>query len=304
MAEQNQIDDQSFHAVFDEVVKKLLPLDPYSRVRVYRILGTYFGFEESYPKVAGNVDGRVPANLSREPRFSSSEAPTPKEFLLEKKPETNVERVACLAYYLTHYRDTPHFKNTDINLLNTEAAQIKLSNVSYTVNDAVKTGYLAVAPKGTKQLSANGEQYVQALPDRGAAKEVKPRMRSARSRRKTSANRAESGMTKNRSNRIGDPVRITIYNHKGGVGKTTLAVNIAFALSSIGKSVLVVDSDPQCNLTSYLLSDDVVDDLLDHSNDQNGRTIWSAVKPVIDSTGSVRLVDLTEIETWLYCRVI
>ena len=94
---------------------------------------------------------------------------------------------------------------------------------------------------------------------------------------------------------MSDPVRITIYNHKGGVGKTTLAVNIAFALSSLGKSVLLVDSDPQCNLTSYLLADDVVDDLLDHSNDQDGRTIWSAVKPVIDSTGSVRLVDLTEI---------
>ena len=94
---------------------------------------------------------------------------------------------------------------------------------------------------------------------------------------------------------MSDPIRITIYNHKGGVGKTTLTVNIAFALSSLGKSVLLIDSDPQCNLTSYLLSDDVVDDLLDHSNDQNGKTIWSAVKPVIDSTGSVRLVDLTKI---------
>ena len=94
---------------------------------------------------------------------------------------------------------------------------------------------------------------------------------------------------------MSDPVRITIYNHKGGVGKTTLTVNIAFALSSLGKSVLLIDSDPQCNLTSYLLSDDVVDDLLAHSNDQNGKTIWSAVKPVIDSTGSVRLVDLTKI---------
>ncbi len=94
---------------------------------------------------------------------------------------------------------------------------------------------------------------------------------------------------------MSDPVRITIYNHKGGVGKTTLAVNIAFALSSLGKSVLLVDSDPQCNLTSYLLSDDVVDDLLDHSNERDGKTIWSAVKPIIDGTGSVRLVDLTEI---------
>ena len=94
---------------------------------------------------------------------------------------------------------------------------------------------------------------------------------------------------------MSDPVRITIYNHKGGVGKTTLTVNIAFALSSLGHSVLLVDSDPQCNLTSYLLADDVVDDLLDHSNDRDGKTIWSAVKPVIHSTGSVRLVGLTEI---------
>ena len=94
---------------------------------------------------------------------------------------------------------------------------------------------------------------------------------------------------------MSDPVRITIYNHKGGVGKTTITVNVAFALSSLGKSVLLVDSDPQCNLTSYLLPDDVVDDLLAHSNDQDGNTIWSAVKPVIDRTGSVRLVDLTKI---------
>ena len=95
---------------------------------------------------------------------------------------------------------------------------------------------------------------------------------------------------------MNNPVHITIYNHKGGVGKTTLTVNIAFALSSLGKAVLLVDSDPQCNLTSYLLADDIVDDLLNHSNDQDGKTIWSAVRPVIENTGSVRLVDLTEIK--------
>ena len=192
MAEQDQIDDQGIYAVVHKVTQDLLPLDPYSRLRVYRTIGTFFGFEDSYPKVTGNVDSRVPANASREPQFSSSEELTPKEFMLQKRPSTNVERVACLAYYLTHYRDTPHFKTIDINKLNTEAAQTKLSNPSYAVNDAVKNQYLAQATKkGMRQLSAQGEQYVEALPDRDAAKEVKPRVKSRRSRKNTGANRTE-----------------------------------------------------------------------------------------------------------------
>ena len=78
------------------------------------------------------------------------------------------------------------------------------------------------------------------------------------------------------------PVRLTIYNHKGGVGKTTLSVNIAAALVELDKSVLLVDSDPQCNLTSYLLPDDVVDEMLNKSDGAEGSTIWTAVRPYIN----------------------
>ena len=87
------------------------------------------------------------------------------------------------------------------------------------------------------------------------------------------------------------PVRITLFNHKGGVGKTTLTANIAFALAEMGKSVLLVDSDPQCNLTSYLLPDEMVDDLLTASNASNGRTIWTAVRSVFNRTGPPNLVE-------------
>jgi chromosome partitioning protein len=45
---------------------------------------------------------------------------------------------------------------------------------------------------------------------------------------------------------------IALSNQKGGVGKTTSAVNIAAALSRNGQRVVLLDLDPQCNLTQGL----------------------------------------------------
>ena len=61
---------------------------------------------------------------------------------------------------------------------------------------------------------------------------------------------------------------IVFYNHKGGVGKTTLVHNLAFALADEGKRVLLIDADPQMNLTAamYGLSTSV-----EYSLDENSK---------------------------------
>lgn len=90
--------------------------------------------------------------------------------------------------------------------------------------------------------------------------------------------------------------RLAVFNHKGGVGKTTLTVNLAAALAERGKRVLLVDSDPQCNLTSYLVEEAVVNDLLDASDREAGATVWSALKPVVEGTGELQIISPIELQ--------
>ncbi len=51
------------------------------------------------------------------------------------------------------------------------------------------------------------------------------------------------------------PKIISIVNQKGGVGKTTTTLNIGTELSTFGKKVLLIEFDPQSNLTEYLNHD-------------------------------------------------
>lgn len=61
------------------------------------------------------------------------------------------------------------------------------------------------------------------------------------------------------------PHVIAIANHKGGVGKTTSVASIGAALAAAGHPTLLVDLDPQANLTESLLNDDRVQRTVFHA---------------------------------------
>lgn len=68
-------------------------------------------------------------------------------------------------------------------------------------------------------------------------------------------------------------ISISIFNNKGGVGKSTLTFHLAHALGAINKRVIIVDADPQCNVTLYGL------------NVEEMHSIWESETEYIDTIG-------------------
>jgi len=75
---------------------------------------------------------------------------------------------------------------------------------------------------------------------------------------------------------------LTFFNNKSGVGKTMLAYHIAWMLSELGKTVVVVDLDPQANLTASFLEDERVGQLWDH-----GHTVYGSLAPLFEGEGGI-----------------
>lgn len=95
---------------------------------------------------------------------------TPKAFMANKRPTSDIERITCLAYYLTHHRGQQAFKTQELSHLNIEAAQPRFSNATVAGRNAVQKEFLSLAGGGKKQITWRGEALVNALPDRNQVK--------------------------------------------------------------------------------------------------------------------------------------
>jgi len=73
---------------------------------------------------------------------------------------------------------------------------------------------------------------------------------------------------------------VTFFNNKGGVGKTSLVYHTAWMLSDLGLRTLVLDLDPQANLTAAFLDEDVLSIIFDAS-DPSIRSIFQALLPLM-----------------------
>jgi cellulose biosynthesis protein BcsQ len=90
---------------------------------------------------------------------------------------------------------------------------------------------------------------------------------------------------------------ICFFNNKGGVGKTTLVANLAAQLSlNLGQRILVVDADPQCNLTQYLVQDDDFNTTYRAPNPS--KTIYDIIQPLSAGKGYSNDLPIRKIEAF------
>jgi cellulose biosynthesis protein BcsQ len=74
---------------------------------------------------------------------------------------------------------------------------------------------------------------------------------------------------------------LTFFNNKGGVGKTSLVFHLAWMFAEMGKRVVAIDLDPQANLTSAFLAEEVLETIWDPpAGSADATTIYKCVQPL------------------------
>lgn len=104
-------------------------------------------------------------------------------FVRIKRPETDVQRVACLGYFLTQTTGKPGFSSKDVSKAHTDSGGSSINMTRALDNATRKAKYLSNRGPREKQLTTLGEDVVVALPDQAAVKNVEAAAKSRGKRR-------------------------------------------------------------------------------------------------------------------------
>lgn len=77
--------------------------------------------------------------------------------------------------------------------------------------------------------------------------------------------------------------KIALFNHKGGVSKTTTTFNLGWMLAAKGKKVIIVDTDPQCNLSGLVLGYKGPDEFEKFYKEHKGQNLRDSLAPAFES---------------------
>ncbi len=80
--------------------------------------------------------------------------------------------------------------------------------------------------------------------------------------------------------------RIALFNHKGGVSKTTTTFHLGWQIASTGKRVILVDADPQSNLTGLILGYKGPSELEEFYRNEPSRNLMAGLAPAFESKPS------------------
>lgn len=84
---------------------------------------------------------------------------------------------------------------------------------------------------------------------------------------------------------------LTFFNNKGGVGKTSLVYHVAWMLARLDTRTVVVDLDPQANLTAAFLDEEEIVSLWERGEAGEATTVYRAIEP-LTAVGDLRAAEL------------
>jgi uncharacterized protein (DUF934 family) len=169
---------QGLATAFVKLTTVLDGLPPNQRTRLLRAVVAYY--EEAPEKAARS--GEHPAG----PVLFSEDRTMPiHEFVDEKKPKTDATRIACLAYYLSHYRDQKTFGADELFRLNKVSKRWAVANPRLALQAAVRSGLIERAGVDRYAITPAGTLKVSALPDGPRVTNIEVRTRRSSTKRRS-----------------------------------------------------------------------------------------------------------------------